>query len=201
MMRSSATFLFPGVPFHLSAMSSLEVGYADDALVIVRPRNIAMTIAIGFMLLIFLGLLGWGMSALLGSWESLSGVARLYYSTRLFVGLVLCVPMVTGMLDVYHPTRFIISEHGVAMERSRGRRSFLAWDDIRELIVEHTGRPLRHKRNYRIRLQGEQVRMSASTSMWRWSVEDLRDLAFTLGRRLRNHNPQAKILDYEEWVL
>jgi len=185
-------------------MDNLNVSFSERALVIERPRNVALAVALAMVFLTCLGMVVWGSWVVLTSWAGLTEVQRLFYSTRIGIGIVVCIPTAIAALDAWFTTRIIIGSEGVEKIHAGFRRSFVAWNDARELIVEHTwgaasGTQL-SRRNYRIRLEGQRGRITASTSLWRWSVDDLRNLAFTLGRRLRHHNPHARILDYEEWV-
>lgn len=179
-------------------MSDLSVDYADDALVISRGRNRLLAIVLAVLLVLDLGLLSWSAWMLAIGASNLETIWFFLFATRIALFAAIAFPIIFGIRSAWYPVRVTLSSHGVSWQRSRSRSDYIEWKDVRDLIIEHTGL-LPTRRNYRIRLEGDHIRMSATTEWWAWNVDELRDLAFTLGRRLRKHNPDARILDYEEW--
>lgn len=157
-----------------------------------------LAILLAILLVLDLGLLCWATWMLAQGGSNLETFWFLLFATRIALFAILVFPIVLGIRSAWYPVRVTLSSRGIAWQRSRSRSDFIEWVDVRDLIIEHTG-IIPTRRNYRIRLEGDRTRMSATTEWWAWSVDELRDLAFALGRRLRTHNPDARILDYEEW--
>lgn len=185
-------------------MADLRIEHHGDVTIIIRPRNLAMVVAVAAATVLFYIALryyaDYRASEVANIYER-GEISRLY---MIVVGVQVLVALPMIIQNVF-PQQLTINSHGVELVKWGFRHVSIPWSDLRGLHTKHNRRfafTLQGlaSRNYYVELEGERSRIRISTYANAWTIKTLETVALTLAQRVRTANPSTTITDVEGWT-